>query len=68
MKIFLEDNKHKAELLRKFAFLLKTPRMHHEYIKRNGIDPFITKFTALLAENKTLHEEIKRNQDRLLVR
>ena len=48
-------------MLRKFAFLLKTPRMHFEYIKLHGVDPFIDKFTKLLAENKTLQEEIQRN-------
>jgi len=39
--IALADNKLKTEQLRQFAFLLKTPRLHHEYIRRNGVDPFI---------------------------
>ena len=37
----LEDNKDKTDLLRQFAFVLKVPRLHHEYIERNGVDPFI---------------------------
>ena len=56
----LEDNKEKTNLLRQFAFILKTPRMHHEYIERNGIDPFIAKFTKLLSENKVLKDEMDR--------
>ena len=47
----LSDNKEKTNLLRQFAFVLKTPRLHHEYIERNGIDPFIQKFTKLISEN-----------------
>ena len=41
----LEDNREKTELLRQFAFVLKTPRLHHEYLEMNGVDPFIKKFT-----------------------
>ena len=56
----LEDNKEKTNLLRQFAFVLKTPRMHHEYIERNGVDPFIEKFTKLMSENKALKIEMDR--------
>ena len=56
----LSDNKEKTNLLRQFAFVLKTPRLHHEYIERNGIDPFIEKFTKIIAENKALKNEMER--------
>ena len=56
----LSDNKEKTDLLRQFAFVLKTPRLHHEYIERNGIDPFIQKFTRLISENQALKHEMER--------
>lgn len=42
-------------------FMAKIPRLRDEYIKRHGIDPFIEKFTAVIAhhqsdaETKQLH-------------
>lgn len=30
---------------------MKVPRLREEYIKINGVDPFIEKFTAVLAEH-----------------
>jgi len=56
----LSDNKEKTNLLRRFAFVLKVPRMHHEYLERNGVDPFIEKFTKLISENKALKDELDR--------
>ena len=56
----LASNKEKTDLLRQFAFVLKVPRLHHEYIERNGIDPFIAKFTQLISENKSLKDELDR--------
>ena len=56
----LIHNKEKTNLLRQFAFVLKTPKLHHEYIERNGIDPFIEKFTKIIAENKALKNEMER--------
>ena len=56
----LDDNRKKTDLLRQFAFVLKVPRMHHEYIERNGIDPFIERFTKLISENQALKDEMIR--------
>lgn len=56
----LQDNREKTNLLRQFAFVLKTPRLHHEYIERNGVDPFIEKFTKLISENQALKNEMER--------
>ena len=56
----LKDNVDKTNLLRQFAFVLKVPRMHQEYIERNGIDPFIEKFTQIISENKALSDELDR--------
>ena len=64
----LADNKQKTDLLRQFAFVLKVPRMHHEYIQRNGIDPFIEKFTQLISENATLKKELDRIDENRMVR
>jgi len=47
-------------LLRKFAFVLKVPRLHHEYIERNGVDQFIQKFTKIISENEALKAEMER--------
>lgn len=60
IKKSLADSKEKTSMLRNFAFVLKVPRMHHEYIERNGVDHFIEKFTQILAENKALKEEMER--------
>ena len=68
LKKALADNKQKTDLLRQFAFILKVPRMHHEYIQRNGVDPFITKFTQLISENETLRKELDRIDDTRRVR
>ena len=54
----LDDNREKTNLLRAFAFVLKTPRLHQEYIERNGIDPYIEKFTKLISENQALRNEM----------
>lgn len=60
LKKSLADSKEKTNLLRTFAFVLKVPRMHHEYIERNGVDPFVDQFTKVLAENKALKDEMER--------
>ena len=60
MERALADNVEKTNMLRKFAFVLKVPRMHHEYIERNGVDPFIEKFTKIISENQALKEEMDR--------
>lgn len=60
MEKALADNVQKTELLRQFAFILKTPRIHHEYIERYGVDPFIEKFTQIISENKALKNEMVR--------
>lgn len=64
----LKDNREKTDHLRKFAFILKVPRMHHEYIERNGVDPFITQFTKLIAENQALKNEMDRIGEQRRVR
>ena len=56
----LADNMEKTNLLRQFAFVLKTPRLFHEYLERNGVDPFIAKFTQVLSENQALKDELER--------
>ena len=56
----LDDNQKKTNLLRQFAFVLKTPRLHHEYIERFGVDPFIDKFTQIISENQALKDELDR--------
>ena len=42
--------------------------MHHEYIERNGVDPFIQRFTQLISENKTLKGELDRIDETRRVR
>jgi hypothetical protein len=41
----------KTEQLRKAEFMLKVPRLHTEFIEKNGVDPFIDKFTKVVAEH-----------------
>ena len=55
----MASNAEKTQQLRKFAFLLRVPRLHHEYIERYGVDPFIENFTAVLAEKKAVIDEKK---------
>ena len=64
----LADNREKTNLLRKFAFVLRVPRLHHEYIERNGIDPFIDNFTKIISENQALKAEIDHYNNRRAVR
>ena len=40
--------------------MLKTPRLHHEYLERHGVDPFIEKFTQIISENQALRAEMDR--------
>lgn len=41
----------KTEQMRKMQFILKIPRLQESYLKNNGIDTFIEKFTSIVAEN-----------------
>jgi hypothetical protein len=40
--------------LRHFAFLLKVPRLHHEYLAKHGIDEFVKTVTCIAKENQAL--------------
>ena len=42
--------------------------MHHEYIQRNGVDPFISRFTQLISENAALKSELERIDESRRVR
>jgi hypothetical protein len=43
--------------LRKMQFILRIPRLHREYISLNGLDPYVEKFTAIVAEYESFMEE-----------
>jgi hypothetical protein len=53
-----------TERLRKAEFLLSVPRLHHEYIQKNGVNPFIEKFNIICAEYKNIIEENELAQKR----
>jgi hypothetical protein len=44
----------KTDQLRHFAFLLKVPRLHHEYLAKYGIDDFIKTVAHIAKENQAL--------------
>lgn len=50
----------KTEQMRKMQFIMKVPRLRDEYIARNGVDPFIEKFTTVVAEHQAVVEEKRR--------
>jgi len=37
----ISDNKEQAVKLKKFATLLRIPRLHFEYIEKHGVDEFV---------------------------
>lgn len=45
--------------MRKMQFVIKVPRLRDQYLAQNGVDPFIEKFTTVVAEHQAVIEEIK---------
>jgi hypothetical protein len=56
----LDLSKKTCEDLRRMQFILRVPRLHRDYIKLNGFDPYIEKFTAIVAEHQSLLAEKER--------
>ena len=55
----------KTERLRKAEFILRVPRMHHNYIKKYGVNEFIEKFNAILSEYQNVVEEAEVSKKRV---
>lgn len=53
-------SKKTCEDLRKMQFILRVPRLHRDYINLNGFDPYIEKFTTIVAEHQSLLAEKER--------
>jgi hypothetical protein len=61
----LVDNAMKTERLRKAEFILRVPRMHHEFINKYGVNEFIEKFNAIISEYQNVLEESERTKRRV---
>lgn len=42
---------------------MKVPRLRDEYLAQNGVDPFIQRFTTVVAEHQAVIEEKKRIEE-----
>jgi len=49
---------HKTnEELRKMQLILRVPRLHADYVRLNGFDSYIDKFTSIVSEYESFMEE-----------
>ena len=53
----LDQSKKTCEDLRKMQFILRVPRLHRAYIELNGLEPYVSKFTSIVAEYESLQDE-----------
>jgi hypothetical protein len=58
----LGENKWQAEKLRKFATILRIPRLHFEYIEKHGIDEFVDFCEGVVKRERAVLEKGKAQQ------
>ena len=50
----IDTNKWQAEKLKKFATLLRIPRLHFEYIEKHGVNEFVAFCEDIVRKEKAL--------------
>ena len=68
IKKLLDEKAKNTKLIRELATILKIPRLHHKYIKENGVNEFIEKCRDVVEHHDKTEQERDLSQERVRAR
>lgn len=64
----VETNKWQSQKLRKFALLLRIPRLHFDYIEKHGVNKFVDFCEDIVKRERTMAQMLKADRARVDLR